>query len=389
MMKFSQDEIIENLKSRHPRLDFSKFIYKGNRDKSVVICPIHGEIENAYENLMRSKSGCIKCASRKKITPEEAISNMKTKFPQFDYSKFLYKGRYEKSTIICPKHGEFQANYKNFFNHHIHGCKKCARELVNDMQRKDLEEVMGSLNKKYPKLDFSKFEYKNRKTKSIVICPEHGEFEISYAELIADRVKYGCPTCGRLISDNNRLLGRDYMVEKLSKKYPNYDFSKFNPRKTIDYSTIICPNHGEFESTFDYMMLKNLVNACPKCHNIGYSQAEKEIVSFIKTFYDKKVIENDRTIILNEYTGNNLELDIYLPDINLAIEFNGIYYHSDENISKRSKHFNTAEEYHKYKFDKCKEKNIHLIHINEQEWLNDKSFILNNIKDKIINKYIL
>lgn len=389
MMKFSQDEIIENLKSRHPRLDFSKFIYKGNRDKSVVICPIHGEIENAYENLMRSKSGCIKCASRKKITPEEAISNMKTKFPQFDYSKFEYKGRYEKSTIICPKHGEFQANYKNFYNHHVHGCKKCAREIFNESQRKDLEEVMGSLNKKYPKLDFSKFEYKNYNSKSIVICPEHGEFEISYAELIADRVKYACPTCGRLISDNNRLLGRDYMVEKLSKKYPNYDFSKFNPRKTIDYSTIICHTHGEFESTFDYMMLKNLVNACPKCHTIGYSQAEKEIISFIKTFYDKKVIERDKKTIKNEYSDRYLELDIYLPDINLAIEFNGIYYHSDEMIKENKIGFNSAEEYHNYKSNKCKEQNIHLIHINEQEWLSDKFIVLNNIKNKIINKYIL
>lgn len=389
MMKSDKNKYIEDLKSRHPRLDFSKFEYKNRTTKSIVICPIHGEIENNYNNLIVSTNGCLKCSNVNKITPEEAISNMKTKFPQFDYSKFVYKGRYEKSTIICPKHGEFQANYKNFFNHHVHGCKKCARELVNDMQRNDLEEVMSSLNKKYPKLDFSKFEYKNRKTKSIVICPEHGEFEISYAELIADRVKYACPTCGRLISDNNRLLGRDYMVEKLSKKYPNYDFSKFNPRKTIDYSTIICHTHGEFESTFDYMMLKNLVNACPKCHNIGYSQAEKEIVSFIKTFYDKKIVENNRSIIKNEYTNKFLELDIYLPDINLAIEFNGIYYHSDEMIKENKIGFNSAEEYHKYKSSKCKEQNIHLIHINEQEWLSDKSIVLNNIKNKIINKYIL
>ncbi len=159
--------------------------------------------------------------------------------------------------------------------------------------------------------------------------------------------KYCCPECLSEYRSSRLSNSQAYVIANLEKRFPNLDFSKFIYDGNRNKSIVICPEHGEFLAC--YFNLMNYTYACPKCHTIGYSQAEKEIVSFIKTFYDKKVIENDRSIILNEYTGNNLELDIYLPDINLAIEFNGIYYHSDENISKRSKHFNSAEEYHKYK----------------------------------------
>lgn len=54
------------------------------------------------------------------------------------------------------------------------------------------------------------------------------------------------------------------------------------------------------------------------------SKSENIIVEFIKSFYDKEIIINTRKV-LKKY-----ELDIYLPDIKLAIEYNGIRYHSIE-----------------------------------------------------------
>lgn len=88
-------------------------------------------------------------------------------------------------------------------------------------------------------------------------------------------------------------------------------------------------------------------------HSCSSSHAEKEIVSFIRTFYNGRILENKRKAI------HPFELDIYLPDIELAIEYNGCWYHSTEN--------GTPKDYHLMKSLKCREKNIRLIHIYEFE----------------------
>ncbi len=69
-----------------------------------------------------------------------------------------------------------------------------------------------------------------------------------------------------------------------------------------------------------------------------------------------------------------------MPDIKLAIEFNGMYWHSDEIMSKRNRFFNTAEEHHNYKTKLCKDKNIKLIHINQSNYIKNKSKELNKVK---------
>ena len=64
------------------------------------------------------------------------------------------------------------------------------------------------------------------------------------------------------------------------------------------------------------------------------------------------------------------ELDFYLPDKRLAIEFNGTYYHS----TKRK-----SEDYHLMKSLMCRDKNIRLIHIYEFEDFNKQLFLLSEL----------
>lgn len=67
------------------------------------------------------------------------------------------------------------------------------------------------------------------------------------------------------------------------------------------------------------------------------------------------------------------ELDIYIPDHNLAIEYDGLYWHSE--LRGKDKY------YHKLKTDLCREKGIRLIHIFEDEWLEKEDLI----KEKILS----
>ena len=79
-----------------------------------------------------------------------------------------------------------------------------------------------------------------------------------------------------------------------------------------------------------------------------------------------------------------MELDIYLPQLKLAFEFNGTYWHSDAFIAQRTKGFITsAQEYHDHKTAECEKLGIKLIHIDEAEWLKDKQSVMVSIKSQL------
>ena len=86
----------------------------------------------------------------------------------------------------------------------------------------------------------------------------------------------------------------------------------------------------------------------------GHSFAESEIKKFLDEL-NVEYITSDRIILAG------LELDVYIPKYNLAIEYDGIYWHS-ERMGKDDK-------YHLNKTIKCEENRIQLLHIFENEWI--------------------
>lgn len=89
-------------------------------------------------------------------------------------------------------------------------------------------------------------------------------------------------------------------------------------------------------------------------HNKGCASSyEFELVKAINTVYFGKILKRTRKVISPQ------ELDIYLPEIYLAIEFNGNYWHQSKS--------NEDKYYHLNKSLKCREKGIRLIHIYQFE----------------------
>ena len=85
------------------------------------------------------------------------------------------------------------------------------------------------------------------------------------------------------------------------------------------------------------------------------SKPETELYEYIKTLTTHEVIQSDRSIL------HGKELDIYIPDLKLAIEFNGVYWHSE---------VHKDEMYHQQKTLDCLKQGVRLIHIFEYEWIN-------------------
>ena len=100
--------------------------------------------------------------------------------------------------------------------------------------------------------------------------------------------------------------------------------------------------------------IDKILNYREVCSEKQTSFFEREIISYIQTMYQGGIISNNRYIIPPK------ELDIYIPEKRLAIEFDGLYWHSELFIEKN---------YHLDKTLDCEDKEIRLMHIFEDEWI--------------------
>jgi hypothetical protein len=105
-----------------------------------------------------------------------------------------------------------------------------------------------------------------------------------------------------------------------------------------------------------------------KIYTFPTQQKQKELFNILKGL-KLHVDMNCRNVI------PPLELDIYIPDKQFAIEFNGSYWHSEAVLSSKE-----ARQKHITKTKLCQQKNIYLFHMFECTWLNRKAQILNFIK---------
>ena len=378
--KTTTEEFITKAKLVHgDKYDYSKVKYKNNREKIIIICPIHGTFIQSPKNHLNGQ-GCPICGkvirykNVKKTTNEFVEKAKKIHGDKYDYSKVEYKGCNEQVCIICPEHGEFWQTPHN----HLSGCgcKQC-----NISKRQNNENTINidylNLGDKFikkskiihnDKYDYSRVNYKNANTKVCIICPEHGEFW----QTPHDHLKgCGCIKCGISKRTKNRTLNTLQFINKANIVHHNfYDYSKTDYMKSNENVIITCPIHGDFKQiATEHLQVCN----CPKCANkISYS--ENDIAKFINNKIEVK--QHIRYLIPPK------ELDIYIPEKNLAIEYDGLHWHSEQ-------FKDDAINYHIDKTNECIKQGIRLIHIFEDEWIDKQEIVksrLNSILGLTINK---
>ena len=114
--------------------------------------------------------------------------------------------------------------------------------------------------------------------------------------------------------------------------------------------------------------LNKIENYFKTASDYATSNEEKDLLEFIKDLTTEKIISNDKSLI------NPYELDIYIPSKNLAFEFDGIYYHSNQFKDKM---------YHYNKTKLCEEKGIRLIHVFEDDWRFKQDVVKSMIKSSL------
>lgn len=295
-----------------------------------------------------------------KINYDECIQRFKAAHgDKYDYSKVIYTGPRNKVTIICPEHGEFnQAPYVHWNGSH---CRKCANANISKNKKMSLDKCLSKFKDVHgDKYDYSRVRITYGKSDKVeIICPIHGSFWINDN---LHRKGSGCPECAKL---NKQKL--PFCLEKCLSKFKDihgdkYDYSKVEYTKAQNHVNIICPEHGEFKQQ-PYNHWNG--HGCPSCGSLTeISTSEQQIFEFINSLVP---CEQSNRNIISPY-----ELDIFIPSMLIAVELNGNYWHSSKHKDKL---------YHLFKTELSnKMQNVRVIHIFEDEWLNQQQIVKSRIK---------
>lgn len=147
--------------------------------------------------------------------------------------------------------------------------------------------------------------------------------------------------------------------------------------KIYKWKCVKCNNIFQFQlgKSTSVSPKSKYIPTCPKCYpkKFNRSRKQKELSAFCKQFFPK-LQQNNKQLI------KPLQLDIVIPQINLAIQFNGIFWHS---IDRK------PPLYHLDKTLACEAIGYRLIHIWQDQWENNKNDIKEKLIDIFLNKEIL
>jgi len=203
------------------------------------------------------------------------------------------------------------------------------------------------------------------------------EFRNSIDGIMND--KYGATHYTQTEEYKNLINSDEFVEKRLMKRIKFYDdmgfefISASDIKGFVDLKNDSCGHTFSIHPTTLQRRLSVNIEPCSICNplNSGSGQ-EKNIMEWLDSI-GVEYIPNSKSII------PPFELDIYIPSKNIAIEYNGLYWHSD-----LYKHSN----YHLEKTDLCNEQGINLLHIWEDDWLYKRDIVESIIRNFLgLTKY--
>lgn len=211
-------------------------------------------------------------------------------------------------------------------------------------------------------------EYVNKADNLRCMCKIHkdaGELKISYGHVIEGK---GCRLCGLIRSGLSRR--RDYSVEDMISLCNRHGFTYIGNERKLGklFIKYICRRHPEEGvQEMAYHNMRRDIHGCKKCgrEDRPLSSGEIEV---------KKYLEENGYNYLREHTFQDctdkgvLPFDFYLPELNIAIEFDGEHHYYPVNFNgmtdeKALENHLYVKAHDKIKNNYCKDNGINLIRI--------------------------
>ena len=366
----TKEKFIAKAKSVHGDLyDYSLVEYYNSHTPVKIICSVHGVFEQKPYAHTNNKSGCFDCYHERsktcqvqptqKTTKQFIEDAIATHGDTYEYGKVEYVNAFTDVMITCKIHGDFPQRPLV----HIRGsgyklCTLSSKYSIEDLRNMCNEKYGNKYMYIFDENDFGITKY------FVVSCEKHGKIDTTpYSHL---QSSIGCVRCAYDITNEKTLHHRE--KEFLVNYKGKYDLSEFVYVNSTTKSFALCRTHGKFETN---AVSLRMGHGCPKCSHSGTSKAEKEIHEYISSLFAQ-----DAVVVDHRYKIAGMELDIFVKDFNIGIEYNGLYWHS-----VRYK----TENYHYDKTEKCEQIDIKLIHIYEDQWLYKQDIVKSRLSNLFNN----
>lgn len=301
----------------------------------------------------------------------KTIDEVVAKFPQsvldrYDFRNAVYKGALVRiEGIKCPAHGEF-SQYAAQLRKDGAGCPECGHaKRVEGMTSDEADYVRrveeAHAGKGY---DYSNIGFTKMNAMITVGCPEHGAFTID-----ANKHLYRKDNCPKCVKKNRQTRILQYRHLASASKIANtakdffercavqhdgiYSYPEQEYKGAKHKIRVLCPKHGEFRlAAWDHLAGRG----CRQC--VHKSQPEIDITDFLRSY--GFVVERGRRDIIAPK-----EIDIWLPELNIGVEYHGLYHHI---TCKKGK-------LHREKWELAQQAAVRLVQIFEDEWLNKQDIV--------------
>lgn len=253
-----------------------------------------------------------------------------------------------------------QSRKRNNYTEHTKVCKFCGTVFITYYKKKiscgsiECERQRVVLKNRYMHARRSKRALRRKGKKYYISNRE----KCLKAKAVQYRKKH--PEAKEYISGKPHLHTIEYIRDYVSERgYTLLSEEYINSKSKI---MLRCPYGHKWETTFHCFRdcSGNIGARCMTCYleNNYTSRFELEVRKFVSDIYFGNVQYNNRSIIFNNNTGKFLELDLYFPDQQKAIECDGVYWHSSLEAIQKDQ----------IKDQVCLDLGINLLRVSDDDW---------------------
>lgn len=334
-----------------------------------------------WDSVVSSRTrgnGCPYCSGRKKIP---GVNDFATLHPdiarQWDDKKNktslpndMSSSSHKKVWWVCSKGHSYSARIDNRVNLN-RGCPYCSgRNAISG--RNDLKTINPDLAEQWDYKKNGKLlpqyvsPYSNKKV--WWKCSKGHQWK---ATVGSRHQGSKCPYCAGskpIVGENDLATLRP----DIASQWDNESNAPLLPCNVTIGSDItawwVCDKGHKYKSSIEKRTGRG--DGCPLCSN-NVSKAETDLAEHIQSLLGDRheVIRSNRSII------SPYELDIYIPSKSIAIEYNGVYWHTESKGKDKHYHYN--------KWRLCKDAGIQLITIWEDEWRDRQDIVKSMLAHKL------
>jgi hypothetical protein len=296
-------------------------------DKKVWwLCPKDHSYDSRIADRTSKKSGCPYCSGNK--VSEE--NNLKVMFPKIAKEwnptkngelkpEDITSGSGKKVWWLCPKDHSYESVISSRTIQKS-GCPYCSgHRASNDNNLKLIFPNVASEWNSEKNGSLRPEEFSSRSNRKVWwLCPKGHDYYATIANRTGKK-ETDCPYCsGNKVSDLNSLL---ILFPEISKEWHptknddlKVDEVSYGSNKIVWW---LCSKGHDYDASIEKRTRIKEPTSCPECSNQS-SSPEFRILAEFRSIFDE---------VKNRHKIEGVEIDVYVPKFNIAIEYDGSYFH--------------------------------------------------------------